>query len=436
MLIRGVRHCRPAAILGAIALSLVAGGVASTGSSAAAAASPTDGRWVAASEHATPGAGSAAGHAGGQAARKSGLAPRIVGGQPTTIGEWPWQVAVTLNDALYQGNGFERQFCGGSLVAPQVVVTAAHCFYDEGAGGFPPADQGFGPEYSVISGRTTLSGPGGQEIAVSDYYWFVEGAGDPLYDPGTNRWDVVILELASASAQSAVRVAGPGEEPVWAPGQDADITGWGTTSEGGQGSDTLREARISILADERCGAYGKRFKPALMLCGGRLAGGVDTCQGDSGGPLVAPIEGGGFRLVGLTSWGDGCARPGKPGVYARLAAHPIRSALAQGIQQLFGVDVLGSGAQPAPDTTPPEARITAGPRPRTTSRTATFRFLSNEPEASFACSLDGSAYRACASGKTYARLSLGGHVFRARATDGDANTGAPAKHSFRVVRKK
>jgi Trypsin len=432
---RGVRHYRPAAILGAVALSLAAGVV--VGAPASTAASATDGRWVAASEHATPGAsaGAATGNAGRQDAHRSRLAPRIVGGQPTTIGEWPWQVAVTLNGALYQGNDFERQFCGGSLVAPQVVVTAAHCFYDNGAGGFAPADQGFGPEYSVISGRTTLSGPGGQELAVSDYYWFVDGGGEPLYDPATKRWDVVFLELASASAQATVKLAGAAEGPVWAPGQDADITGWGTTSEGGQGSDTLREAHISILADERCGNYGKRYKPAVMLCGGRLARGIDTCQGDSGGPLVTPIAGGGFRLVGVTSWGDGCARPGKPGVYTRLAADPIRTALAQAIQQLFGTDVLGSGAQPAPDTTPPEALITGGPRARTTNRKASFRFLANEPEATFACSLDGSAYTGCASGKTYARLRLGAHVFRVRATDGDANTGVSAKRSFRVVRR-
>lgn len=362
--------------------------------------------------------------------------PRIVNGQPTTTGEWPWQMAIALNPAWWNGNSFQRQFCGGSLVAPKVVVTAAHCFFDNDAGAYSPP-QTFGvPEYEVIGGRSTLSGAGGQTIDVEDYYVFVNNDGSYAYDPDTSEWDVVFLELAAPMTQQPIKLAGSDETAMWDPKSPVWATGWGTTSSGGQKSDVLREVLLSTLGDQVCGdpnSYGGDYMPSVMLCAGWALGGADACQGDSGGPLVAPMAGGGFRLVGVTSWGIGCALYGYPGIYARVADNPIRDALAAGIQSVFGVNVLGSGGQAVPpDTQAPVAKIIAGPKPRTKKRGATFKFKANEP-AAFACRLDKKPWTLCSS-PTKVKVKPGKHVFRVVAVDPPGNESAAAIRKWKVLR--
>jgi hypothetical protein len=289
------------------------------------------------------------------------LQPRIVGGDSTTIGEWPWQAAVTLNPAFYSGNGFQRQFCGGSLVAPTIIITAAHCVHKSGNTFYPVSD------HASITGRTTLSNSSqGQEIAWSNYYIFVNASGKPLFNPRTFDWDVVFAQLASPSPSSnstPIQIAGANEASFWAPGnENAWATGWGTTSYGGSRSDTLREVNIDRIADSSCSSassYGGFFHPETMVCAGEMAGGQDTCQGDSGGPLVTPVGGGAFRLFGDTSWGNGCGLPNFPGVYGRVAQNPMCSALQSAIQSVAGVNVVGpggcagGGGSPPPPSPPP-----------------------------------------------------------------------------------
>ncbi|MGH2953065.1 MAG: S1 family peptidase [Solirubrobacterales bacterium] len=381
--------------------------------------------------------------------------PRVVGGTETTIEQWPWQVAIA--DPNASGDGFDRQFCGGSLVAPNLVITAAHCVYDTGdligltclplleGFNFPPSD------FSVIAGRTTLSSSAGDEVPVEEIYYFVDdgagnpeaeaqtdpGQGDALFDCDTLEWDVVFLELDSSVGTPAapIHIAGADEAAIWAPGKDAFVTGWGTTSEGGSKSDTLRFAQIEIIDDGTCGSpgvYGSDFYPETMVCAGVLEGGKDTCQGDSGGPLVVPIAGG-ARLVGDTSWGEGCARPNKPGVYGRLADDPIRSALEQSILDLFGIDVTGSGA--GADVTPPETTITKHPRKRSRKRKARFKFIADEP-ATFECRIDKRAFKPCSS-PFKKRVSRKNHRFRVRAIDASGNVDpSPALFKWKVKKKR
>ena len=278
-----------------------------------------------------------------------------------SISEYPWQVGIALDQNNFAGSGFVRQYCGGTLVAPRIVISAAHCFiFDAPVGPACPQVFAIGvytenPEcVAAITGRTILGTSEGQEIEVANYFFFTSG-GLPRFSPSHMRWDVVVIELKQPAAAQSVQIAGADETATWAPGRDAVATGWGTTSEGGSKSDNLRAALLRTLANSDCSRYGPGtasggFHPDVMLCAGRPEGGADTCQGDSGGPLVVPVtEAGGepsWRLVGDTSWGNGCARAGFPGVYGRIADDPMRSELRSFILSQFGVDVFGSGAVP------------------------------------------------------------------------------------------
>jgi secreted trypsin-like serine protease len=376
---------------------------------------------------------------------------RIVGGSTTTIEEWPWQVAIALHPSE-GGDGFDRQFCGGSLVAANIVITAAHCVYDNpNLSGQDANDDDFDnpANYSVITGRTTLSSSAGQEIAVANTYYPVAGGvatpdspGQPLYNPDTSEWDAVFLQLSSNSTSGTIKLAGPDERALWEAGDPAVATGWGTTVSPDPGgfsrSDTLREVDIHIISDSDCGSplvYDGDFYPETMVCAGELSGGKDTCAGDSGGPLVVPNPAGGFRLVGDTSWGIGCGLPNNPGVYGRIADDPMRSALRNGILAVAGVDVVGSR-----DTDPPQTEITKHPRKRIRSAKrkvrVKFKFNSDEAGSTFECRLDKRRLKSCSSPRKY-RVGTPDqprkHVFKVFATDPSGNRDpTPAKFRFKV----
>jgi secreted trypsin-like serine protease len=213
----------------------------------------------------------------------------IVGGTTTTTASYPFMMQIT--------DAYQNQFCGGTLVSPTKVVTAAHCMVGETTS-----------SVRVIGGRTYLNGTNGTVARVSGI-WI-----HPEYTNVTNGDDVAVLTLSTSMPYATAPYVSSTQTSVYAAGTTARILGWGTTSSGGSSSNQLRTATVPITSDSTCGsAYGSDFIQSDMVCAGYASGGVDTCQGDSGGPLLV-----GGVLAGITSWGEGCAWAGYPGVYTRL----------------------------------------------------------------------------------------------------------------------
>lgn len=260
--------------------------------------------------------------------------PRIVGGSAADPLQHPWQV-------LLEPDGY---LCGGSLVHPRIVLTAAHCVVDDDGAVLAPSDI-----VAHLGRRDAESG--GTALQVRDVH-VPDG-----YDPVTvaDDWALVTLGRA-APAANVIKIAGAGEEALWASGRRAVVTGFGATSQGGPASAVLKQVTLPLRPDADCArVYGRDYDTALMLCAGFDSLGQDSCQGDSGGPLTVPSDRG-RRLVGVVSYGDGCGA-GVPGVYTRVAGPVLRAAIQQLATQARDadpagfpgtdatLDLFGSGAQ-------------------------------------------------------------------------------------------
>ncbi|XP_067284114.1 trypsin-1-like [Pseudorasbora parva] len=225
---------------------------------------------------------------------------KIVGGESATAGSWPWQVSI-------QSVNFRGHFCGGSLINKDWVLSAAHCF-QESMGSI-----------EIYLGRQSQSGSNPYEA----FRTASQVLNHPNYDGSSNDNDIALLQLSSSVTFSdyikPVCLAAAGS--VFSAGTESWVTGWGTLQAGGQTPDVLQEVKLPIVDNSDCDySYGGGIT-SNMICAGLLnEGGKDSCQGDSGGPMVSSNSSLWIQS-GIVSFGEGCAKPNYPGVYARVSRY-------------------------------------------------------------------------------------------------------------------
>ncbi|XP_009893035.1 PREDICTED: transmembrane protease serine 5-like, partial [Charadrius vociferus] len=233
-----------------------------------------------------------------------GLRPgtaRVVGGADVPPGRWPWQVS------LYHGS---QHRCGGSVLAHQWIVTAAHCLHS-----YRRLQASAWLVFAGVIAHGSIKQEAGVSVKKIIYH--------PLYNDNSLDYDIALMKLqVPLNFSDAIRaVCLPPSHQDLLQGTQCWVSGWGyTRPDQAQVTETLKEALVPLIGTQRCNSscmYAGELTPR-MLCAGYLHGKIDACQGDSGGPLVCQDEFA-WRLVGIVSWGQGCAEPNHPGVYTNVA---------------------------------------------------------------------------------------------------------------------
>ncbi|XP_077072848.1 transmembrane protease serine 3 isoform X1 [Siphateles boraxobius] len=224
------------------------------------------------------------------------LNSRIVGGNLSVEGQFPWQVSLHFQNV---------HLCGGSIISSRWILTAAHCVYEYA---YPML-------WTVYVGLIEQPMNAVQSLAVEKIIYHSR------YRPKGLDYDIALMKLVQPLIFNGI------VEPICLPnfgeefedGKMCWISGWGAMIDGGDGSESLLSARVPLISNKACSQpeVYQGYISAGMICAGYLEGGTDSCQGDSGGPLACE-DSSIWKLVGATSWGQGCAESNKPGVYTRI----------------------------------------------------------------------------------------------------------------------
>ncbi|XP_014909735.1 coagulation factor VII-like [Poecilia latipinna] len=249
---------------------------------------------------------------------------RIVGGSECPKGECPWQVLLT-----YKGKGF----CGGVIYKPTWILTASHCLENTN----PQFLKVVAGEHDILVNESTE-----QVIQV------VEIIMHENYVSSTVDNDIGLLRLASPIVYSpyAVPICLPtrplAERDLWAVDLHT-VSGWGRQGENGPTSVLLRRTKVPRIRKQTCKEQSGVLLTKNMFCAGYLDGRTDSCKGDSGGPLVTKFKKTHF-LLGIVSWGKGCARPGNYGIYTRVSNY------LEWIQNRTATPVTGNTTETVPSS--------------------------------------------------------------------------------------
>jgi secreted trypsin-like serine protease len=208
----------------------------------------------------------------------------VVGGTRAAQGEFPWVVRLSMG-------------CGGALYRPNIILTAAHCV----------GTTGNNTSITATLGSVDLQDPARVQIR-SNYVLRAPG-----YNGNGKDWALIRLQSASTLPLLPINTSTANDSGTFT------VMGWGAATEGGGQQRYLLKANVPFVDDTSCRSSYPSLIAAEEICAGFPQGGVDTCQGDSGGPMVRRDGAGNWVNVGIVSWGEGCARPNRPGVYTQVS---------------------------------------------------------------------------------------------------------------------